>query len=424
MSKRRLLEHKFLVTLIIFGAAVWMFYIGVLPEIHLISISGLVDHIRQRVEPINNCRLSFLSNGHQNMTLSSNCTVPVYLSSEGSSATVMAGSCVPCDRKSFKNYHSQSSNFLSDGFWNIDVVKEKPKHFSFQPSFCKFSTKDLDSAYIRKCLSEKNVTKIITMGDSNGKRTFIGLKTILSSGIQNCKLIREERGGKDRFWPGLHYYLGSRKYNLSQDVGSYRRMCMTCRAELNRCSYNVVKNSTSNQKRTLILEHLAMNELFGNNMRVFRTIQDMKPTNYTQEIIFNYYLKNSYPDILILIVPCVHEILASNLDGGNAGARMRGLLGQLLTLLKNTVPKSTHIYWIPAHYFYGQYQEKTILCNKILFETLKSELSAPDTNMHATLGLFEIGCPMKWLRSNKDTVHMNPTWYTVVASHLMQQFCN
>lgn len=363
------------------------------------------------------CRSSFISNTVRNMTSVANCTVLVYHSINQNNSASRSGTCAPCDKDLFKKYHSYSSDFLSDGFWNIETKKGKPDHFSFQPSICKFSTNPLDSKFVTKCLAERNITKIIIMGASNGKRLFNGLVSVLSVAINSCKKIRQERSTLDDFWPDLRYYLGKRKYNLTTDVVSVRRRCMTCKAELIKCHYKV-----NNKRRTLVLEHLAMNEVFGNNMRVIRTIEDIQSTNNSQDIIFKYYLKDNYPDVLILVMPCIHEILANNVEGGKSGARLKVLLQQFLDLLKKTVPKSTQIFWMPSHYFSPPNLEKVRLCNEILFQVLKDEISALDSNMHGTLNLFELGCTMKCLRA--DHAHMTPTWYDVISSHLMEQLCN
>lgn len=363
------------------------------------------------------CRSTFIGNAVRNMTSVMNCSVLVYYSIDQNDSASKSGTCAPCDKDLFKKYHSYSSDFLSDGFWNIETRKGKPNHLSFQPSICKFSTNPLDSKFITRCLAKRNITKIIIMGSSNGKRLVKGLVAVLRVAINSCKIIRQERSTIDDFWPDLRYFLGKRKYNLTTDVVSIRRRCMTCKSELNECRYKV-----ENKSRTLVLEHLAMNEVFGNNMRVIRTIEDIQSTNNSQDIIFKYYLKDNYPDVLILVMPCIHEIFAKNVEGGKNGARLKVLLQQFLDLLKKTVPKSTQIFWVPSHYFYPPDLEKVRLCNDILFEVLKDEISAPDSNMHATLNLFEIGCSMNWLRV--DFAHMAPTWYHVISRHLMEQLCN
>lgn len=370
------------------------------------------------------CRSSFINNTVGNMTSIANCKVLIYESTNETNSALKSGTCAPCDRNIFKKYYSNSSSFLADGFWNIETEKGKPKHFSFQPSICRFSTKPLESKFITKCLAERNITKIITMGDSNGKYTYKGLTSVLSVGVDKCKKITEEESARGVFWPELSYYLGTRKYNRTTDIVAVPRICGSCRAELHKCSYEAEKSYAPNKTRTLTLEHLAMNEVFGHNMRVIRTIEDIQPTNNSQDIIFKYYLKDNYPDVLILMMPCIHEILAHNLEGGKSGARLKGFLQQFLDLLKKTVPKSTQIFWVPSHYFYHPNLVKTRLCNEILFEVLQDEIASPDSNMHATLDLFELGCSMTRLRKQNDGIHMVATWYATVASHLLEQLCN
>lgn len=199
------------------------------------------------------CRAFLIANSRERMQTIPNCAVLVYESSNRSHSLVNGVACASCNRDLFKRYYSTSSNFLSDGFWNVETAEAKPQHISFQPSICKFSTAHLDSAYIRNCLGKRNITKIISMGDSNGKRTLIGLKSVLLAGINNCKRIREERSAKGKMWPHLHYYLWNRMYNRTTDVATVRRQCNTCRSVLLSCSYDVADSSVLS--RTLILEH-------------------------------------------------------------------------------------------------------------------------------------------------------------------------
>lgn len=167
-----------------------------------------------------------------------------------------------------------------------------------------------------------------------------------------------------------------------------------------------------------------MNVISSDQMRIIRTIDDIKPTNSSNEIIFKHYLKDNYPDNLFLIMPCIHEILAKNLRGGKSGFRLTKHLQQFVNLLKTTVPKTTQIFWVPSQYFFWADAAKIRLCNKVLFDTLKDEFAAPNSNIHATLDVFELGCSMRRFRLKNDRPHMARIWYTIIARHLIEQICN
>lgn len=131
-----------------------------------------------------------------------------------------------------------------------------------------------------------------------------------------------------------------------------------------------------------------MSIIFSDQMRIIRTIDDIKPTNNSHEIIFKHYLKDNYPDILLLVMPCIHEILATNLRRGKAGFRLTKHLQQFLVLLKKTVPNSTQIVWVPSQYFFWADATKIRLCNEVLFDALKNEFAAAKSNIHATLSTY------------------------------------
>jgi len=333
--------------------------------------------------------------------------------------------CTPtCTNRLFKDYNRNHSRFVREGFWE---VKNHDRFISlkrFVPKFCSFTDKSrLDTEFIRRCLVDKKIRRIVTMGDSNGHNIFQGILHLLSPAMDNCSLVKAE---EPSFVPNLEYYVGNATYSNSTDVHIEARHCRSCTGRRYSCYYTGFSPEVEAGHVTLILEHVAMNRIIDSSIRILRPIPNAKPTNITQEFLLRDYLhRDAFPELLVIPAPFAHEI-----GYGRAHAHADGIrpsLRHLLNLIKTYVPNLTDVYWLPAQRMFlpkrSPWAQRIKDCNSILFEVLRDDMIREGGNIHGFLDLFELSCPLKRLSRGGDRVHMKSDWYNTLARHLIELHC-
>ena len=380
-----------------------------------------------KMKPISDAKQSCtsfdkLSSSPKNTTRK-NCSVSVFKSTHQTDYYSLNSSCPLCTSALFKKYYRTHSAFIgADGYWDILTSGNKIRSATFRPPFCSFTRRDLDPNLIRTCFSKRRIRKIVTLGDSNGRMTFFGLKAILAAvGFDRCQLVKAE---EDSYSTNISYYLPAGTFIPPGFVKIETRGCHSCNARQFRCIYENKEGSRLDHNTSIVLEHLPLSRIFDSTVRIVKPIADLRPTNYTQEFLFRDYLRaTGQPDVVIIVTPFLHEVRAGLKRHGKVG--LKGMIRNLVRILKKYLPKSTQVYWVPSQYVFGGSElEEVRRCNQDLYEALKAEVGAVRSRMHGTLDLLSLSCPFVELSMRGDPYHMNPKWYEMIGKYLMELICN
>lgn len=348
----------------------------------------------------------------------SGCSVPMYTASYTGAVSSKRRGCSLCSNNVFKDFHKKSKGFVSDGWWNVLKTAGEIKYASFQTPFCSFSQSEVVSPYIENCFASHGIKKLIILGDSNAQRTFQGLMEILSPAIHDCILLKTE---KYIFMPDIRYYLPNGTYR-KEDLSIKNRRCRSCNAAQHRCHYETTNYLGLKQRHDIVLEYIPMNFINDTSIRIKNPLPNASPTNYTHEFVFRDYLRNEYPEVIVVVPPCIHEVKAGN---HLRGIYIKKALTNLIRVVKKHAPKRTHVFWVPYHHVISVNETQHVLrCNDALYEALEYDLKDATSKMHATLDTYRISCPFVELRRPKDQYHMLPKWYELISRHLLEQICN
>ena len=206
----------------------------------------------------------------------------------------------PCTWTHFKSLARKQEYFPGRGHW--ELVSTGYDTDMFVPETCHFVNSTPDPQHLLDFVMKKNITKIMTMGDSNGKRHFLAIASILNTTLKACTYTKMEN--PDSFMPDIQYYTNGRR----APSGLYktkRRSCNSCGGSYLKCYMPGLS------KRTLSLEHLPMTRIIDRSLTTTSAKQNssypVPPTFSSQEFYLRSYLQKELPDILIIILPFAHE---------------------------------------------------------------------------------------------------------------------
>jgi len=146
------------------------------------------------------------------------------------------------------------------------------------------------------------------------------------------------------------------------------------------------------------------------------------------EFVFRYYLKNAYPDLLLMFTTFGHDVRVPFADEGR-------LLSSLLHLIHDTLPTSSQAVWLtttaPKLRKFPEYyddiiaekhlnrEQKTEMLNHYFYEIFTAfRPTGPGPQQHSFLDLMQMGRKkeQKWAH---DRIHFHPQFYQGVMAHLI-----
>ena len=338
-----------------------------------------------------------------------------------------------CNWETFRKYQIQNDYFPGQGHWEL-----KERHYSaatFVPEMCHFDNQriTLQSKNLLKCIRGNKWHKIVTTGDSNGYRYFLGVQYWLEMAFAKCKLTREEkavnlRESDNSYMPDLRYFTKGRK-DLESIYKIQRRRCHSCKSRYVQCQFPAAKkDSKSVPQKPFVLEHLANTGIIDTSVTTLNITQNttnpIPPTSSVEEYIFRSYLKEELPDILIITLPFIHEIKT------NLSIALQKI-NELSELVKKYIPPKVKVVWVPQtkiwKYSTPLYEgmganTKVTKMNKALFNEIKPLIVDRARHWYGFYDLQSIACPLRSL--SRDGVHMYPVYYQVLMGQLLQLMCS
>lgn len=335
-------------------------------------------------------------------------------------------SSVICSTRALRNYFRRRNYFPGGGRWvdlNSTITLTK-----FEPDLCRFRHAYPPSGFLDNCLIQRNISRIVTIGDSNGARYYAAILGLLQDGGFDCRVYAEERVDGVILRPDVSYYARVEPRVTSFLRPSFRH-CFSCASKSHRC--------TSPRKRngSLETEHLAMISVLDSSLKLEiphnHIVVNLRYRADTyQEYLLKYHLKRHVPDLLIVFPPFNHDRLSESV------ASLEIRLRYFVDLIRLHLPQTTRLLWVPVFREFenrksnvGRNRKSHGLLpnhkleefNRVLFRTIRPDLVRRNSSVYAFFDLIRLSENLDdW---SGDGIHMHEEWYRKMASYLVQMFC-
>ncbi|ELU12318.1 hypothetical protein CAPTEDRAFT_189459 [Capitella teleta] len=303
----------------------------------------------------------------------------------------------PCTFSNFQHAMYSEGYFPGKGRWVLP--SNGFQGFNFLPSFCYLERHT--PLPVARCFGRRNWSRILTLGDSTGRKHFAALVTILEGNGYTCTLLRAEGG---EYLPDTSYFEGTHQ------VGTLIKEPRSCNA-CGGVRYNCIKDNS-----TIHVEHLGLASWKDTSLQIPPRF------NTTLEFYFKVYLKDNPPDVIVLGLPFLQEKT-------QPVERNTQQLNKFISKMTQLVPLTTTMFWLPAGAESTQnncsvtnnVNKQIVAVNRALFDRLGSRfLNTSD----AWFGFYDehaLSCsaqPM-W----KDAESLGSAFYDVLVHLLLALFC-
>ncbi|KAI0217212.1 hypothetical protein LSAT2_030907 [Lamellibrachia satsuma] len=322
-----------------------------------------------------------------------------------------------CSVDVIRKYCIEHNYFPTGGRW---------VNSTFLPDACHLPFRDIPKEYLRECLTRRNITKLVVLGDSNGLRYLNSLKRLLEKSMK-CRTVKVE---SNLTIPDVNYFTEGTNL-MASDIVVHHRDCSGCRSKTESCSDGSLK---------LNIEYITMEFFQDTEVTTVRnrwqvncpheSPQGCHQSNTNQEFILSEYLVGNYPDVILLFS-------SSHDKSRYEQNKVRAYIDYLKMLISMYVPNRTQVFWFskisenlqkkPKIWinvsFDGKYNtnEQIERLNRELFDVLRPEFTIKDGKISTFFDIYDmsLGVP-EW---SLDGVHLKSQWYDVVLSNWFQTFC-
>ena len=173
------------------------------------------------------------------------------------------------------------------------------------------------SQSLREYLLGRNITSIVTFGDSQGLRYSAAFREIFKAAGFNCKQVKAEPSG---FQTSLDYYTKGTGFTTHAKV---QRTCTSCVSNLHICS-----DTKHTERRRVAVEYISMQmtsqkpiNLSHPDCQKNETFHPLCLNLTQQEYVLKYYIKRQhhpFPQLMLLFSAIPHhqwKPLAAVYDG-------------------------------------------------------------------------------------------------------------
>lgn len=314
-----------------------------------------------------------------------------------------------CQPSVFNNFLVNNEYFPATGHWEM-ASPGQIHTLEFVPDLCRIG--QLHPWSLKGCIQKKKWKKIVTIGDSIGKRYHLGLIEVFRNHSFNCKRTKLEANG-DSYMPDITYFINNKSIP-NDTISVMRRACHSCGGRYVKCQADPHHN--------LVLEHLALNNLLDTTLTVKRKFDNgnisIPALSNTIDFYLKWYLKDSIPDLLIIGPPFVHVTnlrLQTNLRN----------LNKLVMQVSKLLPPTTTVVWMTQTraFNFGSMDNKNVKLNQVLFKHVMNHITGNHSNnWNGFYDLHALSCPLKFLA--KDGMHLEPWFYETVMRHLLTMLCS
>ena len=311
-------------------------------------------------------------------------------------------------------YHGKGGGWDEDlhdwtpvpGRWNSTT------HPRFVPDHCTLKYRIYPRSELAKCLVKTHTRSMVTFGDSHGSRYSSALV-----GFMNMTDFRDagtcvQEGNEEKidggYTPDKQYY-ARRNQTWSKYLEIKKRDCHSCLS--NQCACHVTSGKKS---RDINIEYLSQKAIIDTSIKLNNS--DWQAST-SQEFMFKYFLKDRYPDLLLIFFP-FHHCLRKTIDEAIDQLKL------LKHLVDNYVPSSTKVFFLPTHHTSKTEQDGAMLAlNQALYRILEDDMLQPKTNRYGFLDLQRISKAIpQWVLDH--CTHMDGMWYQTMMSIFWETYCN
>ena len=190
-----------------------------------------------------------------------------------------------CSVDVIRKYCIEHNYFLTGGRWF---------NSTFLPYACRLPFKDIPKEHLRKCMTRRNITKLVVLGDSNGMRYFSATIRLLEQSMK-CRTVKVERGAT---MPDVTYFTTGTDLKAS-DIVVHHRDCRGSKSNAVSCTNGSLK---------VYLEYIVMEFFLDTEVTTIRNQWQKNcrkrmgchQSNTNQEFILGEYLVGNYPDVILL----------------------------------------------------------------------------------------------------------------------------
>ncbi len=327
--------------------------------------------------------------------------------------TTTFGSHLRCSNALFREYYTACGYFPSGGRW--DTVSYNDENVTkFKPTACYFQWPNTEK--LRVSLNLEKYIHLVLMGSSQMFRYSEGVIAVLQKVGYRCSLIQNEHQ-VDRT-PDESYFK-QKNISVSAKLQVRPHHCSGCASFIHSCTASW---------GSIDVEYVAMDDILDSTVRLYNRESREKSIETYQEFVFRLFLKDRYPDVLV-ISPALNHVKFKD------SARKFALdLDYLIGLMRLYLPRQTRIFWIPGmgesegtrsgeQYLFKKVDgvlasTKIDQLNHILYARTEHQLRNASSGINGFLDLYQASLDRgDWYQ---DGVHLQQVWYNTMAAYILE----
>jgi hypothetical protein len=324
----------------------------------------------------------------------------------------------PCGFPLLTDYFKRCGYFAESTNWRY-AKKGYPKA-TMTAEICKVPPVTSEIENLRRYITERNISSILTVGDSHAYRSHKALIRLFGNALFQCTMLKQEPSGKQI---SLEYYTRGTGFKTNATAG---RICASCDSCLHVC--------TDTDGRNVSVEYISMDMGSRKQIRLSGSECQQNPKhplclNLTQqEYVFKHYLKRNevYPELLLIFSVFAHTVFTPLQKAFDA---IRGKW-QLIT---DSVPESSDIIWYGGTPYnimnLNQTTEprtpegiglpvnnKMQILNHFLASVITNHFAEGGRPVYTFYDMYHMQARMKeaW---KLDNTHFKPVWYQYVIAY-------
>jgi hypothetical protein len=313
-----------------------------------------------------------------------------------------------CSNSFFREYIQKHSRYPDQVVWNKQLSA-----FSFEE--CVFK-----KANVLECFKRKGINNIVVYGDSQGYRFSTFLFKVLGNRGLKCKVTEREKSGADGH-PDLSYIARGDLSLKARLVETGVHHCSSCRGHRGKCTA---------RNMTVQMEYIP-SEVMETKYIALNATNSSAATDNVQEMLFEVYFKNRFPDLHLEFVQMNHLKFGLDLP------EFREQLQRHLALVKKTKPPKVYFGIFPGMSEFeskrkdARYKNKKVngllatplieIFNHFMFQYLKTDLLNSTSKYFSFPDLVKVTSAL--MKFSVDGVHFQPQVYEILLNSFIDVFC-
>ena len=271
-----------------------------------------------------------------------------------------------------------------------------------------------------KCI---DVSRILLLGDSNGRRYTDAMISAIKASGWSCKTTKVGHQ-TNAYLPDPKYFVREPMIKLDH-IQFHSRDCHSCTSVMFECSRSSGQRLTVEYLSVQYLLDSEITSVRNGKMCEGRTTCDQSDTH--QEFIFREYLADRYPDVLFYFLNS-HDL------GRHSLKRIKISADYFFNIVDSYMPSTSRVILLssmkrllqkdPRKVSYEDNlnsNEKQLIINRMVYESADSRLKDENKQWYAFPDLYDVSKITDHMYS--DHVHRTPVWYQHITRYLLQLIC-